>query len=332
MYLLLFFLIICLFFACIYSLLIISIGTINTKAIIVYIVICLLCLFPAFGSIFGNISFSTMFSFTPNTSTFAVLVFFFTLLPFTSTSFVTILSFSPLPYSTSYVISISFSFSINGIVILNLFSLLSFLLSIHSTLYLLLSNILLSLSNTFNVSLTYLAFPYNVSSTTTSLASYDPIFLTITLYVFISPAFTSFLVESLDISILVSFILPFTFVISSFCFSSVFNPFTLDIVLTVFSSSDSLYITSYIILYFSSLSILSITAVILPSVISFSNTIFVLFVTSSPLEFIILTVSFFILAFPSIVSSILTILAGLSPTFNIFNVYVLVSPVFYILF
>ena len=154
----------------------------------------------------------------------------------------------------------------------------------------------------------------------------------ITLYVFISPAFTSFLVESLDISKLVSFILPFTFVISSICFSSVFKPLTLEIVLTLFSVSDSSYITSYTILYFSSLSILSIIAVIFLSVISFFSTTFVLFVISSPLEFNILTESFLILAFPSIVSSILTILAGLSPTFNIFNVYVLVSPIFYILF
>ena len=138
--------------------------------------------------------------------------------------------------------------------------------------------------------------------------------------------------DFLDISKLVSFILPFTFVISSFCFSSVFKPFTLDIVLTLFSVSDSSYITSYTILYFSSFGILSIIAVIFLSVISFFSTTFVLFVISSPLEFNILTESFFILAFPSIVSSILTILAGLSPTFNTFNVYVLVSPIFYILF
>ena len=144
-----------LFFACIYSLLIISIGTINTKAIIVYIAICLLCLFPAFGSIFGNISFSTMFSFTPNTSTFAVLIFFFTLLPFTSTSFVTILSFSLLPYSTSYVISISFPFSNNGI--------LNLIFPCLST--------LIFLSDTFIVSLIYFAFPFNISSIIISLAS-----------------------------------------------------------------------------------------------------------------------------------------------------------------
>ena len=175
MYLLLFFLIICLFFACIYSLLIISIGTINTKAIIVYIAICLLCLFPAFGSIFGNISFSTMFSFTPNTSTFAVLIFFFTLLPFTSTSFVTILSFSLLPYSTSYVISISFPFSIIGIVRLRLLSLLLLFLSFHTILFLissiffivLLSSLLLTI---LILSLIYLAFPLSISLTFTSLA------------------------------------------------------------------------------------------------------------------------------------------------------------------
>ena len=96
-----------------------------------------------------------MFSFTPNTSTFAVLVFFFTLLPFTSTSFVTILSFSLLPYSTSYVISISFPFSNNGI--------LNLIFPCIST--------LIFLSDTFIVSLIYFASPFNISSIVISLAS-----------------------------------------------------------------------------------------------------------------------------------------------------------------
>ena len=105
-------------------------------------------------------------------------------------------------------------------------------------------------------------------------------FFTVTVYVLISPALTSFLVDSLDISKLVSFIVPFTFVVSSICFSSVFKPLTLDIVLTLFSVSEESYITSYTTLYFSSFGILSIIAVIFLSVISFFSTIFLSFVTS----------------------------------------------------
>ena len=103
----------------------------------------------------------------------------------------------------------------------------------------------LLLSSSFILLSTYLAFPSNISSISTSFASYLPIFLNITIYVFFSPALTSFFSTVFSISNSVSFTAEFNVFFVTIISSLVFVPFTFvtDVISSVFSISS--YLTSY---------------------------------------------------------------------------------------
>jgi len=88
----------------------------------------------------------------------------------------------------------------------------------------------------------------------------------------------------LTISILVSFIVPSTFISSLFVTSSVFNPFTFVVAFSPVFSSDFAYVTSYLILYSSSLSILSISTTTFP--IFFCYTYYIFFENYKPTIYI----------------------------------------------
>ena len=103
----------------------------------------------------------------------------------------------------------------------------------------------LLLSSSFILLSTYLAFPSNISSISTSFASYFPIFLNITIYVFFAPALTSFFSTVFSISNSVSFTAEFNVFFVTIISSLVFVPFAFvtDVISSVFSISS--YLTSY---------------------------------------------------------------------------------------
>ena len=68
----------------------------------------------------------------------------------------------------------------------------------------------ISLSLKCILSTIYLASPFNISSIIISLASYNPVFFNLTLYLFLSPASIILLSTVFSISKFVSFTVPFT--------------------------------------------------------------------------------------------------------------------------
>ena len=304
LFLFLFFILICcLFFASIYSLLTIIVGINITTPSIIYIHILLFS--PAFGNILCIRSFTPItFTLTPS---FSFGITSFVLLPFAFTLFVTVLSSSCFVYSTSYLNLTSAPFG--NTLILNL----AFPKCLISKLL---------LSSSFTLLSTYLAFPSNISSISTSFASYLPIFLNVTIYVFFSPTLTSFFSTAFSISNSVSFTVEFNVFFVTIISSFVFIPFTFvtDVISSAFSISS--YFTSYTRLYFSCFSILSSVNVTL-SFSTFKS--FTVFVTSSPLLFRTFTVSFNILPFCPIFSSTDIFLARYSPLFVILTLYVFLS-------